>query len=458
MPTPEDYMGTGSPFMAMAGDPTEPLFLRMTQHMPGLTASILHSSRRGSNTLMRGGYLDDMSASGSRLGARRAARYNTVNRSGQVSSANAKQFIGRRRGARLASEGKYGLARSMRVNNLTGRPRALGRYHSLSVFSNKTIGVPGMGAMYTPMGGGFVGNLGPVKSRLTSTMGLSDEALKGAQFGPGMLSFMTAGVRADALERRALSGSTRAAAKLSKMDDSLRALYGMNVGSATLGPADDVATMINRSVGNAAGMTNVGARGNMLASAAPGIILQDKLGYMRGAAGFRNAGNLTGQAAAGAARAAEDLATAIGRNGIVGRGGTTITSNMADDILQKGLLKNLGTTGVSEVAKSAAGRKVLMARYAPRALAPLQVLGTASLAYDLGKMAGEVVKSGINLAKDAATSLQGSINKPMFGMGYKDTESAATSRARGVMAIQNSRLNARSVLGSEAGMMAARFG
>jgi hypothetical protein len=46
----------------------------------------------------------------------------------------------------------------------------------------------------------------------------------------------------------------------------------------------------------------------------------------------------------------------------------------------------------------------------------------------------------------------------MFGMGYNDTEAAATSRARGVMAIQNSRLNARSMLGSEAGMMAAHFG
>jgi len=73
-------------------------------------------------------------------------------------------------------------------------------------------------------------------------------------------------------------------------------------------------------------------------------------------------------------------------------------------------------------------------------------------------MAGEVIKSGINFARDANKSLQGSINKPMFGMGYKDTEAAATSRARGVMAIQNSRLNARSMLGSEAAMMAAHYG
>jgi hypothetical protein len=73
-------------------------------------------------------------------------------------------------------------------------------------------------------------------------------------------------------------------------------------------------------------------------------------------------------------------------------------------------------------------------------------------------MGGEVVKSGINLAKDAVKSMKGSIDKPSFGMGYKDNEVAATSRARGVMAIQNSRLNARSALGSEGAMMASHFG
>jgi hypothetical protein len=92
------------------------------------------------------------------------------------------------------------------------------------------------------------------------------------------------------------------------------------------------------------------------------------------------------------------------------------------------------------------------------AIPGLNLLATASLVYDLGKMGGEVVKSGINLAKDAVKSMKGSMDKPLFGMGYKDNEVAATSRSRGVMAIQNSRLNARSALGSEAGMMASHFG
>jgi hypothetical protein len=90
---------------------------------------------------------------------------------------------------------------------------------------------------------------------------------------------------------------------------------------------------------------------------------------------------------------------------------------------------------------------------------PLGAAATvAMLGYDLGQLAGAGIKGVINTIGDAAESLQGSMNKPIFGMGFKDTQFAATSRARGVMAIQNSRLNARSAMGSEAGMMAAHFG
>jgi len=82
----------------------------------------------------------------------------------------------------------------------------------------------------------------------------------------------------------------------------------------------------------------------------------------------------------------------------------------------------------------------------------------ADLAMDVGKLGVEVFKSGVDFAKEAAISYKGSINKGVMGMGYRDSTVAATSRARGVQAIQNSRLNARSVLGSEAGAMAAHFG
>lgn len=114
------------------------------------------------------------------------------------------------------------------------------------------------------------------------------------------------------------------------------------------------------------------------------------------------------------------------------------------------------SAGEYKVAARLGGR-ALGAAYA-KVSGPLNIVGTASLVYDLGKMAAVGVVSAGNFAKEAAKSMQGSMRKPLFGMGYQDNEVAATSRSRGVMAIQNSRLNARSMLGSEAGMMAAHFG
>jgi hypothetical protein len=112
--------------------------------------------------------------------------------------------------------------------------------------------------------------------------------------------------------------------------------------------------------------------------------------------------------------------------------------------------------GEKRVALKLAGRYAA-AQYA-KVSGPLNIVGTASVAYDLGKMAATGVVSAGNFAKEAVKSMQGSMRKPLFGMGYQDNEVAATSRSRGVMAIQNSRLNARSMLGTEAGMMAAHFG
>ena len=71
-----------------------------------------------------------------------------------------------------------------------------------------------------------------------------------------------------------------------------------------------------------------------------------------------------------------------------------------------------------------------------------------------GRGLGGMVKAGTG----AGRSMIGSIDKPVMGMGFRDNTIAATSRQRGVMAIQNSQLNARSVLGSEASALAAHFG
>lgn len=83
---------------------------------------------------------------------------------------------------------------------------------------------------------------------------------------------------------------------------------------------------------------------------------------------------------------------------------------------------------------------------------------TAMMIYDIGQMGMSALGQLPGLAKDAMVSARGQISKPVFGMGYKDNTVAATSRGRGVMAIQNSQLNARNMLGGEAAGMHAHFG
>ncbi len=99
-----------------------------------------------------------------------------------------------------------------------------------------------------------------------------------------------------------------------------------------------------------------------------------------------------------------------------------------------------------------------VAPYAGPALRAFSVAGNIMLAHDVAEMLGKGVGAVIRGGMEAGKSMQGSINKPVMGMGFKDNTVAATSRQRGVMAIQNSQLNARSILGSEAAMLHSRFG
>lgn len=85
-------------------------------------------------------------------------------------------------------------------------------------------------------------------------------------------------------------------------------------------------------------------------------------------------------------------------------------------------------------------------------------VGTVLLVHDLAVMAGKTLGSATRTVIDGANSIKGSIDKPIMGMGFKDNSIAATSRQRGVMAIQNSRLNMRSVLGNEAAGIHAAWG
>ncbi len=135
-------------------------------------------------------------------------------------------------------------------------------------------------------------------------------------------------------------------------------------------------------------------------------------------------------------------------------------ARIATQIGDQGIVKTLGTRGAAQAVRAGGARVGLAVagEVALKAIPGVNLIFAADLAFQLAKLAGLGVKAGINMAKDGLKSMQGTMNNDVFGNGYKDNEVAATSRARGVMAIQNSRLNARSLLGSEGAMMHAHFG
>jgi len=415
----------------------EPLAMRMMGAAPGISASVGMSSRRGANTLLRGGFFDDAS----RRATRRASYQVFQNGDLTPTPATRKSFLfGSRRFADDAAIGtKTSFFKPSRVNNATLRPRALGRFHSVSVF-----GANEGNNLYTYAQGHGMFNktekFGMGRLRQASGVNAGEAAL-----GPGLLASISAARRMD----------LRGVGNIESFGTRMQRLGGMNNKnlfiSQTLGPVDTSVYGTAMSTIRAGGAEAKGVAGNLLASSMGGKGTQYLGGYFRGAQGFANSAGLMGASETGAKMAVTHMETALAKIGLQGPG-------IATRALEGSVLKTLGKGGTARVLGTSAGAKVLGARAAAMAIPGLQFVAAASFVYDLGRMGGEVIKSGINLARDANKSLQGSINKPMFGMGYKDTEAAATSRARGVMAIQNSRLNARSVLGSEAAMMASHFG
>lgn len=430
-----------------------PLAMRMMEHMPGIAASIGFSSFRGANTLIRGGFMDDtdrFQKSRSKFG---------IFQKGSMSptSASADSFLF---GNRRNIAGKDPFVKPSRLNNITARPRALTRMHSSSVF---TAGEAGSG-IYTFAQGHRIlnkfeqsGKLG--MGGLRSAVGVEAGT---PLFGAGMFSAIAAGSKLDkAFKKGKLSGSAidKLATNVQRLATANNpALTAQKIATRTSFIDDAINVMRAGAAPGATASQAAAARGvggNLMASAIGGAGTQFIAGYFRGAKGMFGQAGLSGASKRGAAKAIVDLNRAINNTGVLGR---KIGLSATRAITQGSVVRQLGVRGIAKLSSTKAGARFLGARAAAFAIPGLQVVAAASLIYDLGKMGGEIVKSGINLARDANRSLQGSMGKPIFGMGYRDSEMAATSRSRGVMAIQNSRLNARSVLGSEASMMAAHFG
>lgn len=462
----------GMPSQYQAEEPELNLLFGISEHIPGITTGIGFQAGRSSRTIMAGGgFMDDVG-----FRKNRAAQKYGGFRKGQMTLAaddlkTGKQFANMGRiGARkrsLAKAGANPMIYGARVNTITARPRALGRVSSLSALSN-TKGTYSYAEGVRAIGTKRFGPLGNLAKKVGAIDGENI-------LGPGLFGAMMAGGKVNNLERLALKGNARALGKLSQVDQSITRLAGMNnpsMTTLTFGSSYNTGgyrgiPMLERMTGSgtllsegmaAAKSGEIGVRGNLLASSMAGKGTRYMAGYVRGATGFAGVAGLADTAAKGAQKAVTDFASSLG-GGFAGKSGAMFAGEEgAQALLKGGILKEMGFKGIGESLMTKGGAKVLGARGLAMALPGVNLLATASLVYDLGKMGGAAIKGGINLARDAEKSLQGSFGKPMFGMGYRDTEAAATSRSRGVMAIQNSRLNARSALGSEAGMMAAHFG
>jgi len=492
------------PINELSGGPGDlPLFMRAMQNplmenMPGIGTSVGMMHARGMNTIMRGGFMD---------GRKTVSKLGGFNAEGALVRPSSKAFYGTSaRRAKMASaigeEAKMPWAKGARVNHLTGRPRALSRYSSLSVMDAAEHP-----SFYTP----FHFSKGQLGKRFAKNEGFRDLAYGGAEFEAvagkgkapvfqrGMISMIGAGRKTDLLERKALDkvimkdgvstiekGSARAARKLAKAQINVGRLAQMNnpamvasksfaggefgrvipksAGLGMIAPAGETLSTTSPMAAALAGEGRVGLTGNLMASAGARPGSQAAMGYFRGALGHTEAGGLSEIALRGAQKAEQHMATAIAKS--AGRDVASAADiALGKTALKEGVFKTLGSKAAGEAGVSfmgslatKEGAMALGARTASMAIPGLNLLATASLVYDLGKMGGALVKGGLNLAKDAVKSMKGSIDKPGFGMGYKDNEVAATSRARGVAAIQNSRLNARSALGNEGSMMAAHFG
>lgn len=428
-------------------------------------------------------------------------KFGGFTKQGALQGPSSSAFYGSRstRAAKAAGTGanaKMPFLKGARANHITARPRALGRYNSLAMFNAAE-----KSAFYSPfqMAANFGGKQAAKSSAFRTAVYGSDAALAADTqvFQRGMISMMTAGRKTDMLEKRAIGGSSRAARKVATAQEQVSRLAGMNnpamlqgkstvqvaagMRTAPVGMGSNSAQRLAaaRAAGPQATMSpmakalsggpQVGLTGNLMASSGATQASRLMQGYFRGALGHAGSAGLTGEALTGANRAVSHLAMALDKTGKAGLGIDKATGKLtgrfasvyeakAAKALEQGAFKTLRIKGVAQAMGTKTGAMALGARAGMMAIPGLNLIATASLVYDLGKMGGEVIKSGINLAKDAVKSMKGSIDKPMFGMGYKDNEVAATSRARGVAAIQNSRLNARSALGSEGAMMASHFG
>lgn len=486
----------------------------LLESLPGVTTAALFNARRYAKTLERGGRFDVAAGTTGRK-LKRAQKYGAMI-GDQLAGPDPTQFIGGgKRGPlgayarRRIAQGKTPLLRASRANNLTSRPSALNRFTSLGALAGDTK------VAYTPMQAtsGLL-NFALKSERIRTRIGLNAtnfDPAKDNAFSGGLLGRLTSINRINTLESivargpgtsrfsqaryaRATQGLDKIAQNALKvanisnpvasvpsvvkagLDAAEAARAALPFGPTT--PTGSASVLNAQRTATQAAITAEEARRTAMATTntskfvasemTTGVVSNRIASYFGGATNYANASLTQTKTFFHAAKAA-GLDSSARRALLRDFSGTRtqaarFVGGAFRELSGAGKMLQIGTTAAFRGGTTAgrlAGLKVAGSGVVKGigGLAPgLNVLATGQLIYDLAKGAGKIAVKGVNFAKDALKSMQGTINKPMFGTGFKDNEVAATSRSRGVMAIQNSRLNARSLLGSEASMLAAHFG
>lgn len=389
-----------------------------------------------------------------------------------------------------------------RKANLTLDPRAFFRDPNLSRFGagfNRGFMAPsgggaiaGLGNMLTGAGrsdtpnfsGGIIGRLGAIeklerraaKGRSTIKGDLNLARIAKMNSAPGTLrNFSRAGTIVDSALGGAATSLRYDPSALSRVINK----SAFNAGAGTLGVAGKL------TIGERRYMATMGVRGiksrnfmQSILTSGGGVEMRTMGGTVSRTASF---GISTISMTEKAEKLIRPLAGALEKNPrllnlALSRGnfaGGQFTASMADDVVKarmgamateivdKGIVKSLGVKGAAKAAQYGGARVGLAVagEIALKAVPGLNLIFAADMAYQLAKLAGKGIAAGINFGKDGMKSMQGNMYNGLLNSGsYKDDEVRATSRARGVAAIQNSRLNARSLLGSEGAMMAAHYG
>lgn len=324
-----------------------------------------------------------------------------------------------------AKPAKGGFIRGAARNWLN--PRSMTRFSHTSVFSPN--------APYTPFGAARVGNY--------LSRGLSGN--RSTRLGRGMSRLnLSVGSGGEAFTHGGYSRIS-AVAKIGHMSD---ARFARLPGTPMMGGPGLSRGAAQRNVLMGMGRTTIG-------------------GYVAGTASAFTVGGMGAQAGGQiyGGMMARQLSPQFmaGREAVMGAAtklGIEATEDLTLGTIKRQTAKKLATATTTRAAGGALlrGGALMAGRAALMAVPGINIAMAAWMVYDIAKLSTQLGGYMARTATEGVRSFQGGLNTGIMDQNFQDSEAAMTSRSRGVQAIQNSRLNARSVLGAEAGMMASHFG